>query len=59
MKKAIEAKMAATQHAERAENEKREAMAEAAKGVEIARGQAQAASPAAGQMTNITLMSRK
>lgn len=42
VKAAIEAKIAATQHAERAENEKREAMAEAAKGVEIARGQAQA-----------------
>jgi regulator of protease activity HflC (stomatin/prohibitin superfamily) len=42
VKEAIEAKIAATQHAERAENEKREAIAEAAKAVEIARGQAQA-----------------
>jgi regulator of protease activity HflC (stomatin/prohibitin superfamily) len=40
VKQAIEAKIAATQHAERAENEKREAIAEAAKSVEIARGQA-------------------
>ncbi|HLG94989.1 MAG TPA: SPFH domain-containing protein [Bryobacteraceae bacterium] len=40
VKEAIEAKIAATQHAERAENEKREAVAQAAKGVEIARGQA-------------------
>ena len=42
VKMAIEAKIAATQHAERAENEKRQAIAEAAKSVEIARGQAQA-----------------
>jgi len=42
VKDAIESKIAATQHAERAENEKREAIAEAAKAVEIARGQAQA-----------------
>jgi regulator of protease activity HflC (stomatin/prohibitin superfamily) len=42
VKQAIEAKIAATQHAERAENEKRQAIAEAAKAVEIARGQAQA-----------------
>jgi regulator of protease activity HflC (stomatin/prohibitin superfamily) len=42
VKDAIEAKIAATQHAERAENEKREAIAEAAKAVEIARGQAEA-----------------
>ena len=42
VKQAIEAKIAATQHAERAENEKRQAIAEAAKSVEIARGQAQA-----------------
>ena len=42
VKEAIESKIAATQHAERAENEKREAIAEAAKAVEIARGQAQA-----------------
>ena len=42
MKQAIESKIAATQHAERAENEKREAVAEAAKAVDIARGQAQA-----------------
>jgi regulator of protease activity HflC (stomatin/prohibitin superfamily) len=42
VKQAIEAKIAATQHAERAENEKRQAIAEAAKTVEIARGQAQA-----------------
>ena len=42
VKLAIEAKIAATQHAERAENEKRQAIAEAAKSVEIARGQAQA-----------------
>jgi len=40
VKDAIEAKIAATQHAERAENEKRQAIAEAAKSVEIARGQA-------------------
>jgi len=40
VKQAIESKIAATQHAERAENEKREAIAEAAKSVEIARGQA-------------------
>jgi regulator of protease activity HflC (stomatin/prohibitin superfamily) len=42
VKAAIEAKIAATQLAERAENEKRQAIAEAAKAVEIARGQAQA-----------------
>jgi regulator of protease activity HflC (stomatin/prohibitin superfamily) len=42
VKSAIESKIAATQHAERAENEKRQAIAEAAKAVEIARGQAQA-----------------
>ena len=42
VKEAIESKIAATQHAERAENEKRQAIAEAAKAVEIARGQAQA-----------------
>ena len=42
VKQAIESKIAATQHAERAENEKREAVAEAAKAVDIARGQAQA-----------------
>jgi regulator of protease activity HflC (stomatin/prohibitin superfamily) len=42
VKDAIEAKIAATQHAERAENEKRQAIAEAAKSVEIARGQAEA-----------------
>jgi regulator of protease activity HflC (stomatin/prohibitin superfamily) len=42
VKTAIESKIAATQHAERAENEKRQAIAEAAKAVEIARGQAQA-----------------
>ncbi len=42
VKQAIESKIAATQHAERAENEKREAIAEAAKSVEIARGQAMA-----------------
>ena len=42
MKQAIESKIAATQLAERAENEKRQAIAEAAKAVEIARGQAQA-----------------
>jgi regulator of protease activity HflC (stomatin/prohibitin superfamily) len=42
VKDAIEAKIAATQHAERAENEKRHAIAEAAKAVEIARGQAEA-----------------
>ena len=42
VKEAIEAKIAATQHAERAENEKREAIAQAAKTVETARGQAQA-----------------
>lgn len=42
VKQAIESKIAATQHAERAENEKRQAIAEAAKSVEIARGQAQA-----------------
>jgi regulator of protease activity HflC (stomatin/prohibitin superfamily) len=42
VKLAIEMKIAATQHAERAENEKRQAIAEAAKSVEIARGQAQA-----------------
>jgi regulator of protease activity HflC (stomatin/prohibitin superfamily) len=42
VKNAIESKIAATQHAERAENEKREAIAEAAKSVEIARGQAEA-----------------
>ncbi len=42
VKEAIESKIAATQLAERAENEKRQAIAEAAKSVEIARGQAQA-----------------
>ncbi len=42
VKEAIEAKIAATQHAERAENEKRQAIAEAAKAVEVARGQAEA-----------------
>jgi len=42
VKQAIEGKIAATQHAERAENEKRQAIAEAAKSVEIARGQAAA-----------------
>ncbi len=42
VKDAIESKIAATQHAERAENEKRQAIAEAAKSVEIARGQAEA-----------------
>ena len=42
VKQAIEGKIAATQLAERAENEKRQAVAEAAKAVEIARGQAQA-----------------
>jgi hypothetical protein len=42
VKQAIEAKTAATQYAERAENEKRQAIAEAAKTLEIARGQAQA-----------------
>ena len=42
VKAAIESKIAAAQHAERAENEKRQAIAEAAKTVEIARGQAQA-----------------
>jgi regulator of protease activity HflC (stomatin/prohibitin superfamily) len=42
VKQAIEGKIAATQLAERAENEKRQAIAEAAKAVEIARGQAQA-----------------
>jgi regulator of protease activity HflC (stomatin/prohibitin superfamily) len=42
VKAAIESKIAATQHAERAENEKRQAIAEAAKTVEIARGQARA-----------------
>ena len=42
VKQAIESKIAATQLAERAENEKRQAIAEAAKAVEIARGQAQA-----------------
>ena len=42
VKDAIESKIAATQLAERAENEKRQAIAEAAKAVEIARGQAQA-----------------
>ena len=42
VKDAIESKIAATQLAERAENEKRRAIAEAAKAVEIARGQAQA-----------------
>jgi regulator of protease activity HflC (stomatin/prohibitin superfamily) len=42
VKQAIEAKIAATQLAERAENEKRQAIAEAAKAVEIARGQAEA-----------------
>jgi len=40
VKNAIEGKIAATQHAERAENEKRQAIAEAAKAIEIARGQA-------------------
>lgn len=42
VKQAIEGKIAATQLAERAENEKRQAIAEAAKAVEVARGQAQA-----------------
>jgi regulator of protease activity HflC (stomatin/prohibitin superfamily) len=42
VRQAIESKIAATQLAERAENEKRQAIAEAAKAVEIARGQAQA-----------------
>ena len=42
VKQAIESKIAATQLAEPAENEKRQAIAEAAKAVEIARGQAQA-----------------
>jgi regulator of protease activity HflC (stomatin/prohibitin superfamily) len=42
VKEAIESKIAATQLAERAENEKRQAIAEAAKAVEIARGQAEA-----------------
>jgi regulator of protease activity HflC (stomatin/prohibitin superfamily) len=42
VKQAIEAKIAATQLAERAENEKRQAIAEAAKAVEVARGQAEA-----------------
>jgi regulator of protease activity HflC (stomatin/prohibitin superfamily) len=42
VKQAIEGKIAATQLAERAENEKRQAIAEAAKAVEIARGQAEA-----------------
>jgi regulator of protease activity HflC (stomatin/prohibitin superfamily) len=42
VKQAIESKIAATQLAERAENEKRQAIAEAAKTVETARGQAQA-----------------
>ena len=42
VKQAIEGKIAATQLAERAENEKRQAIAEAAKTVEIARGKAQA-----------------
>ncbi len=42
MKQAIESKIAATQLAERAENEKRQAIAEAAKAVEIARGQSTA-----------------
>ena len=42
VKSAIESKIAATQLAERAENEKRQAIAEAAKAVEIARGQAEA-----------------
>jgi regulator of protease activity HflC (stomatin/prohibitin superfamily) len=42
VKQAIESKIAATQLAERAENEKRQAIAEAAKAVEIARGQATA-----------------
>jgi prohibitin 1 len=42
VKQAIEGKIAATQLAERAENEKRQAIAEAAKSVEIARGQATA-----------------
>ena len=42
VKQAIESKIAATQLAERAENEKRQAIAEAAKTVEIARGQAEA-----------------
>ena len=41
VKQAIESKIAATQLAERAENEKRQAIAEAAKSVEIARGQAE------------------
>jgi regulator of protease activity HflC (stomatin/prohibitin superfamily) len=41
VKEAIESKIAATQLAERAENQKRQAIAEAAKAVEIARGQAQ------------------
>lgn len=40
VKLAIESKIAATQNAERAENEKRQAIAEAAKAVETARGQA-------------------
>jgi regulator of protease activity HflC (stomatin/prohibitin superfamily) len=42
VRQAIESKIAATQLAERAENEKRQAIAEAAKAVETARGQAQA-----------------
>jgi regulator of protease activity HflC (stomatin/prohibitin superfamily) len=42
VKQAIESKIAATQLAERAENEKRQAIAEAAKAVETARGQAEA-----------------
>lgn len=42
VKDAIESKIAATQLAERAENEKRQAIAEAAKVIEIARGQAEA-----------------
>jgi regulator of protease activity HflC (stomatin/prohibitin superfamily) len=42
VKQAIESKIAATQLAERAENEKRQAIAEAAKAEEIARGQADA-----------------
>ena len=42
VRQAIESKIAATQLAERAENEKRQAIAEAAKSVEIARGQAEA-----------------
>lgn len=42
VKEAIESKIAATQLAERAENEKRQAIAEAAKAVEIAKGQATA-----------------